>query len=120
MNKNLLSASGKEILIKSILQALTQHVMMCFKLPDSLYKRLNNIVFNYWWSASGNKAIHWSTKFQLYRPKKYGGMNFKEYGVLNDAFLAKQYWRMLENPSSVLNKLFQAGIFMKKIYLTPA
>lgn len=103
-NKNLLSAAGREVLIKSVLQALPQYVMICWKLPTSLTKRLSGIMRKYWWSGDGKRTIHWTDKSLLNRSKQEGGMNFRDIGLLNTAFLSKQYWRLLEKPSSVLSR----------------
>lgn len=100
-NNNLLSSAGKEILIKSILQALPQYIMMAYKIPQSLCKRLWSIVMRYWWSHFGKKSIHWADQFLLNRTKENGGMSFKDFEVMNDAFLLKQVWRLLSNSSSL-------------------
>lgn len=41
------SAAGKEILIKAILQALSQYVMMCCQIPRPLCKRLSSIMIKF-------------------------------------------------------------------------
>lgn len=67
-----LSAAGKEILIKSVLQALPQYVMMCWKLPISLCKCISNIISKFWWSSSGKRGIHWANKRLLTKAKLEG------------------------------------------------
>ncbi|KAL9680378.1 hypothetical protein QQ045_018257 [Rhodiola kirilowii] len=49
-----LSAGGKEILIKSVLQALPQYAMNCFLLPEDTIKKMHSSVERYWWSCSNN------------------------------------------------------------------
>ncbi|KAL9671743.1 hypothetical protein QQ045_009316 [Rhodiola kirilowii] len=53
--EKMLSMAGKEILIKAVIQAVPLYAMMCFKIPDSLIKRVVSIVSNYWWK-NGNKG----------------------------------------------------------------
>lgn len=40
----LLSKAGKEVLIKSVIQAIPTYVMGCFKLPDYLLKEIDSII----------------------------------------------------------------------------
>ena len=44
-----LSQGGKEVFIKSILQAIPTYIMSCFLLPRSFCEDLNSIIKNYWW-----------------------------------------------------------------------
>lgn len=110
-NKKLLSAAGREVLIKAVLQALPQYVMMCWKLPISLCKRLSSILTKFWWSGDGRKVIHWTGTNLLNRAKEEGGMNFRDFTLMNDAFLLKQFWRILENPTSLVSRIMKAKYF---------
>jgi hypothetical protein len=44
-----LSAAGKEILIKSIAQALLNYIMSVFRLTDGLCEDLLKAIHGYWW-----------------------------------------------------------------------
>ncbi|XP_031101793.1 uncharacterized protein LOC116005692 [Ipomoea triloba] len=50
-NKNMLSKVGKEILLKSIAQALPTYAMSIYFLPISFYERLERIMNEYWWTG---------------------------------------------------------------------
>ncbi|KAL9664246.1 hypothetical protein QQ045_019645 [Rhodiola kirilowii] len=68
-----LSVAGKEIMVKSVLQALPLYAMMCFKLPDTICKRLSGIIRKYWWSGDKDgKVIHWANQAKLCMPKDMG------------------------------------------------
>ena len=46
-----LTKGGKEILIKSIAQALPTYVMLCFLLPQDILNKLNSAIAKFWWST---------------------------------------------------------------------
>ncbi|KAL0367264.1 UNVERIFIED_CONTAM: putative mitochondrial protein [Sesamum radiatum] len=49
--EKLLSQAGKEVLIKSVLQAIPSYTMSCFLLPKMLIKELESILADFWWSS---------------------------------------------------------------------
>ncbi|KAL4310509.1 hypothetical protein GQ457_01G020120 [Hibiscus cannabinus] len=50
----LLSFSGREVLIKSVAQALPQNVMSCYLLPCSLVEEMSRSIRRFWWSSKGS------------------------------------------------------------------
>ncbi|KAH1105952.1 hypothetical protein J1N35_009720 [Gossypium stocksii] len=70
-----LSAGGKEVFIKSILQAIPIYAMQCFKFPISFYHELENIMGKFWWqNFRSQKGIHWCKWEALCVPKADGGL----------------------------------------------
>ncbi|KAL9674710.1 hypothetical protein QQ045_002909 [Rhodiola kirilowii] len=68
-----LSAAGKEVMLKSVLQALPIYAMMCYKLLAAVCKRLAGIMRKFWWSNDiDSRAIHWTNQSQLSMPKDQG------------------------------------------------
>lgn len=56
----ILSAGGKEILIKTVLQAIPTYTMACFKLPKNLLYEINRTIARFWWGDTVDKStIHW-------------------------------------------------------------
>ncbi|KAL9671188.1 hypothetical protein QQ045_008754 [Rhodiola kirilowii] len=107
-----LSVAGKEVMLKSVLQALPIYAMMCYKLPAAVCKRLSGLMRKFWWSNNvDNRAIHWTNQTQLSMPKNRGGLNFRDLALFNDALLAKQYWRLMENPDSIISKTLKAKYY---------
>ncbi|KAL9690018.1 hypothetical protein QQ045_010411 [Rhodiola kirilowii] len=106
------SIAGKEILVKSVLQAMPIYAMMCFKLPVTICKRLAGIIKKFWWSGEKeSRSIYWANQFKLCMPKNQGDLDFRDLTMFNDALLAKQYWRLLKYPESIICRTLKAKYF---------
>lgn len=105
----LLSSAGREVLIKSVLMAIPLYPMSCFKIPESVCRRISSIIFKYWWlNSKEENSTHWIKKTLLSRPKAEGGLNFWVMGLVNDALLAKQFWNIFARLSSMVSLVFKA------------
>jgi hypothetical protein len=105
-----LSAAGKEILIKSIAQALPNYVMSVFKLPVTLCDSLMRHIKAYWWgSENGRRRVQWVPWERLIMPKGFGGMGFRDLRLVNQALLAKQAWRLIFSPDSLCARVYPKG-----------
>jgi len=55
-----ISKGGKEILIKSIVQAMPQYAMAIFKLPAAICISIEKKIARFWWQNEAKKSrIHW-------------------------------------------------------------
>ncbi|XP_031116700.1 uncharacterized protein LOC116020363 [Ipomoea triloba] len=88
-NKRLLSRAGKEVLLKSVAQAMPTFSMSVFLLPESVCLSIERVMNRYWWGSGGDRGIHWKAWDRLCVPKKYGGLGFKELRAFNLAMLGK-------------------------------
>lgn len=85
-----LSPAGKEILIKSLLQAKPGYSMSCFLLPKTVCDEINSLLSGFWWGQKdGKRKISWISWKRLCLPKKEGGMGFRDLRAFNIALLAK-------------------------------
>ena len=88
-----ISKASKEVLIKTISQAIPTYSMSLFKLLKGLCNDINSIIAKYWWGQTSNeKKIYWINWGQLCEPKKKGGMEFRDINAFNIAMLAKLAW----------------------------
>ena len=94
----MLSQAGREVLIKAVIQAIPTYTMSCFKLPKGLVRELKSLIQKFLWGySSDSRKVHWVCWEKLCEVKEVGGMGFKEIEKFNDALLAKQVWRMINN-----------------------
>jgi hypothetical protein len=77
--EKLLSQAGREVLIKSIAQAIPTYTMSCFRLPNRLCQDLESMIRKFWWGHGPDKnKICWVKWSSLCCQKDSGGMGFRE------------------------------------------
>ena len=71
------SKGGKEVIIISVVMALPNHVMSCYRLPKATAKKLTAAVAQFWWSPGGStKGMHWKSWDKICVSKEEGGIGF--------------------------------------------
>ncbi|KAL9417006.1 hypothetical protein AB3S75_040073 [Citrus x aurantiifolia] len=90
-------------------QTIPTYSMSVFKLPSDFCAELQQMVANYWWShSSSSKGFQWLQWRLLCQPKSEGGMGFRDLIAFNQALLAKQCWRIVLQPFSLVAKVLKA------------
>jgi hypothetical protein len=72
----------------------------------------------FWWGNSSDKRkIHWVKWSQVCKNKKHGGLGFRGIRAFNEALLAKQGWKCITQPESILSKILKVKYFPKCCFL---
>ena len=110
--ENYISKARREILIKTVAQAIPTYSMSIFKIPRALCDAINSIVAKYWWVQSKDeKKIHWINWKKFCTRKERGGMGFRGIQAFNLAMLAKQAWRLIHNIHSLFYRVYKSIYF---------
>ena len=90
--------------------------MSVFKIPDTLCKELNSLTGKFWWGQKDReRKMAWISWERLCTPKVEGGMGFRDLKAFNLALLAKQWWRMQQNPESLVHRVLKAKYFPNSV-----
>lgn len=110
--ETLFSQGGKEILLKAVIQAMPTYFMSCFKIPEGQCLEIERLMARYWWgSFQSKRKIHWKDWKNISIPKSEGGLGFRNFILYNQALLAKQAWRILIDPTSLIAQVLKARYF---------
>jgi len=92
MDGKCLSKAGREVMIKSVLQAIPSYVMGIFQLPITLLDSIEKVMNSFWWGHGKivQRGIHWLNREKLSAPRIHGGMGFKDLSAFNLTMLGKQ------------------------------
>jgi hypothetical protein len=67
-----------------------------------------------WWGQTvthNNKGIRWLACDRLTSPKSQGGFGFCDFQAFNRAMIAEQNWNIIQNPNSLVSRIFKARYF---------
>jgi hypothetical protein len=59
------------------------------------------------------REIHWVSWKKMCRNKNHGGLGFRDTWAFNEALLAKQGWRLITQPESLVAKVYKAKYYPK-------
>ncbi|GAU20573.1 hypothetical protein TSUD_33200 [Trifolium subterraneum] len=107
-----LSFAGIGTLIKAVAQAIPTYLMSSFLIPKGLCNQMESMMSRFWWGSNvDHRKIHWVSRKKTCKQKKLGGMRFRNLSAFNEALLAKQGWRILAEPQTLLARTLKAKYF---------
>jgi ribonuclease HI len=113
-----LSQAGKEVLLKAVIQAIPTYTMSVFQLPKTLCKEVCSMMSKFWWGHKGNDSrVAWMKWSKMGRAKENGGLGFRDLEVFNLALLAKQGWRLIQYPDSLVARIFKEKYYPNGSFL---
>jgi hypothetical protein len=116
--EKMLSCAGREVFLKTVIQALSTFSMSCFKLTKKVCKSLVSCIAKYWWSSSlDRRSLHWVSWEILTSPKEKGGMGFRELELFNLAMLGKQGWKLMTSPDSLCARVLKGRYYPNSDFL---
>ena len=111
-NEKFISKAGREILIKTVAQAISTYFISIFKLPNSICDNINSMLAKYWWGQTqAERKLHWVNWRKLCMEKKEGGMGFRDLHAFNLVMLSKQAWRLIHENHSLFYRVYRARYF---------
>lgn len=101
--EKLLSQVGKEIMIKTVIQALPDYTMQYFLLLKCICNKIICLIRNFWWGSSSEKSFVWWKSWRaLCNSKKDGSLrasralcNSKKDGSLRKSYVHKILWLLM-------------------------
>ncbi|XP_045797508.1 uncharacterized protein LOC123891638 [Trifolium pratense] len=113
-----LSFAGRGTLIKAVAQAIPTYIMSCFLIPKGVCEQLERMICNFWWGSTTDlRKIHWMKWSKVCTQKKSGGLGFRNLRAFNEALLAKQGWRLITNPTSLVAQVLKEKYYPNEGFL---
>lgn len=113
-----LSPAEKDVLLKAIVTAIPTYVMACFLLPYKLVEKITQTIRKFWWSADPHRdKIAWIAWEKVAQSKQAGGLGIRDLWDFNISLIAKQGWRFLKHPHSLLAQVYRAKYYRKASFL---
>ena len=112
-----ISKASREILIKTIAQAIPTYTMSLFKLPKApcdyqLHTSQILVGANKGWEENTLDKLE-----KIMQNKKKGGMGFRDIQAFNLAMLAKHTWRLIHHTHSLFYCIYKARYFPNSSFM---
>ena len=79
---------------------------------ESLCDKMDATIRNFWWGHDSNsRKLHLVGWDRIYNAKEKGGSGFRKFSTLNQATLAKQFWRIQNSLNSLLTRTYKAKYY---------
>lgn len=80
-----------------------------FSIPKGICKEITDVIPRFWWGDDEkHRKMHWMAWWKLCIPKSEGGMGFRDLYSFNLVLFAKQSWRLITDPDSLVVRVLKA------------
>ncbi|XP_026410329.1 uncharacterized protein LOC113305522 [Papaver somniferum] len=110
----IIDQAGRSTQVQSVLGTMANYQMGFFKMPKHVIEFIDRIQKRYWWRADNKKGMSPISWDSVCKPKRLGGMGFKNTVKFNDAILAKMDWRMITAENSLCARILKDKYFHNK------
>ncbi|KAL0281707.1 UNVERIFIED_CONTAM: putative mitochondrial protein [Sesamum radiatum] len=76
-------------------------------LSAAIGRSKKSLMANFLWHNKGVKKIHWLAWDKVCVRREEGGLGLRKLYAFNRAMLAKQLWRMIDNPNSLISRIWK-------------
>jgi hypothetical protein len=116
--ENFFTQAGKEVLLKAVIQAILTYTMSVFHLPKKLCQEITSMMLRFWWGHKEKQnSMAWMSWKKMGRAKEKGGLGFRDLELFNLVMLAKQGWRLVQNPETLVAKIIRSKYFPNGTFL---
>lgn len=113
-----LSVASKEILLKSIIQAIPTCTISIFLLPKTILGKLNSLFKKFWWGMNGDSfRFHWLDWNKIGVAMEKEDLDLRDLYSFNIALLANKCKRLLQNPKSLVAMAFKQKYFRNEVFM---
>jgi hypothetical protein len=79
---------------------------------------MDSLMRSFWWgSKDGKRRTCWVAWEDMTMPKYMGGLGFRDMELFNLALLARQAWRILQDPGALSARILKAVYFAEGEFL---
>lgn len=92
--------------------------MSVFRLHMGLYNDIQKVIARFWWASKKDKNnIHLARWERMRYAKSRGDIEFRDFSSFNQVQIAKQGWRLLQFPESLVAKILKANTLNTLVFL---
>jgi hypothetical protein len=86
--------------------------MGVFKLTKEFCNQYEKLIRDFWWGdEEEHRKVHWMAWENMTKPKCMGGIGFRDMHLFNQALLARQVWRLIQNPDRLCARILKAKYY---------
>ncbi|KAL0301959.1 UNVERIFIED_CONTAM: putative mitochondrial protein [Sesamum radiatum] len=93
-------------------------VVSCFQVPSSICREIEGLMADFLWHNKGMRKIHWLAWDKVCANNDAAGLGLKKMCDFSQPMLAKQLWRMITNPNSLINRIWKSRMAIYFVVLT--